>query len=362
MGASQDARRAYLASTAVLSEAANDHGDKAISGRPNLYLYEAGAGFTFIGTLAAGEIPNSTRRLSPIHPFPFLRSARVSADGLHAAFVSTAPLTGYVNTDAESGEADGEVFLYDASPGGPGHLACISCDPSGARPSGRDISEEGTWAAGWIPGWQNELYPGRPLSENGNRVFFNSVGPLVPRDTNGRQDVYQWERAADKAQCLDQQGGERYVAASGGCLSLISSGQGGQDSEFVDADEDGSDVFLRTAESLVPQDPGLRDIYDARINGGFAQPPAPAPECEGDACQGAAAAPPAATPASAAFRGPGNLSEAPAPARRRCPKGKRRVSRHGKARCEKKRAKHRKKHAKHRKHKRQRRHDRRSSR
>src|SRR4029077_14025231 len=196
--------------------------------------------------------------LAPAHPQPFRRSSRVSSDGLHLVFTSAAPLTGYDNTDQASGEADNEVFVYDAEPGGAGQLHCVSCNPTGSRPRGRNVNGEAGvsrfWAAAWIPGWTTQLYQGRPLSADGSRLFFNSIDALLSRDTNGREDIYEWERADSPAQC-EALGAAQYVASAGGCLSLISSGQDASDSEFVDADNDGFNVFIRTAESLLPQDP-----------------------------------------------------------------------------------------------------------
>jgi hypothetical protein len=253
---------------------------------------------------------------------------------LRAAFVSHASPTGYDNTDADSGEADAEVFLYDAEAnGGEGELRCVSCNPSGARPAGRKVGskEEGktqVWVAGQIPGWEYQLHPSRVLSEDGSRLFFESFDALVPSDTNGAVDVYQWQRASGKAQC--KEAGATFAKEAGGCLSLISSGESPQDSRFIDASSDGRDVFFTTNESLFSEDPGLVDLYDARIGGGFA-PKSRGASCQGEACQPPAAAPNDPTPASSAFRGPGNAKEG-AP-RKRCPKGKRKVRRAGKARC-----------------------------
>ncbi|HET6578226.1 MAG TPA: hypothetical protein VFG66_07885, partial [Gemmatimonadales bacterium] len=123
----------------------------------------------------------------------------------------------------------------------------------------------------------------------------------------------------------------RYIEASAGCLSLISSGESSEDSEFVDASPDGRDVFIRTGESLLPQDPGLIDIYDARIEGGFPPPPPPRPECEGQACQSPPPPPAFPTPSSESFQGPGNVKQAKQP--KRCPKGKHRAKRKGKTVC-----------------------------
>ncbi|HET8864016.1 MAG TPA: IS3 family transposase [Solirubrobacterales bacterium] len=75
---------------------------------------------------------------------------------------------------------------------------------------------------------------------------------------------------------------------------------------------------------------GQFDLYDVRVNGGFAsqnQPP-PAPPCEGESCQSPPHSPTHPTPASAVFEGGGNLAP-----RARCAKGRKRVVQKGKARC-----------------------------
>lgn len=334
LGQSEDLSRVYLVSSdAIAGAKANEAGKTAEAGKPNLYLYERGVGFSFIGTLSS-EGGSGGDALSWAHK-PVDRSARVSDDGLHAAFMSRAPLTGYDNTDANSGRPDDEVFLYDAAEG---RVICASCNPSGARPGGREVkgSVDGnpahsTWAAAQIPGWENQWHPAQVLSEDGNRLYFESFEALVARDTNGKTDVYQWERAESKEECLGEIGGERFVPQSEGCLSLISSGKGAKDAEFVDASASGSDVFFTTDASLVSQDYGLVDIYDARVNGGFPPPPGPPGSCEGEACQVAPPPPNDQTPASAAFKGAGNVNEKP---RRSCRKGK--VRRRGKCVARKK--------------------------
>ncbi len=337
MGMSADASRVYFVSSAVLTgDEENSEGEKAAAGQPNLYLHERGAGATFVAGLAAidvfGVATTGFEPPSPIAALPDLRLSRVSGDGLHATFVSAASLTGYDNRDAEGGAPDGEVYLFDAAPGAAGELNCISCNPTGARPRGRVVFA-GIRQAARIPGWTYQLYPSRVLSNDGDRLFFESFEALVLRDTNGKQDVYEWERASSAKEC-EQVGAELYVASSGGCLSLISSGKSSIDSHFIDASASGSDVFFSTAASLLPQDFGLVDVYEAREGGGFPPPPVPVPPCEGEACQPASAPPQAPTPASSAV-GKGNTP--PEARRRRCPKGKRRVVRRGKARCVKKR-------------------------
>jgi hypothetical protein len=186
------------------------------------------------------------------------------------------------------------------------------------------------WLAAQLPTAKTAFYASRALSDDGRRLFFESYDSLLLRDTNGKRDLYLWEEAAGKEDC-DEKGAELYVPSSGGCLSLISSGQGQSDVEFVDASSSGDDVFFKTPESLLAHDPGLIDIYDARVGGGFPPPPSPSPPCEGEACQPATTPPALATPSSSSFRGPANPeAQNPKP---RCPKGKRRVRRAGKGRC-----------------------------
>ena len=334
LGASADASRTYFVSGEVLSEAANSEGEKAIAGKPNLYLYETEADvYRFIATLASADVSSqlSFGTSSATAFEPHFHNARVSASGLHVAFMSTAPLTGYDNTDALSGKADTEAFLYDA---GEGQLICASCNPSGARPAGANVLGEEVipfWVAAQIPVWQSTLYPGRVLAEDGTRLYFEAQDSLVARDTNGRLDVYQWEELG-AGSCEESR--PTFSPAAQGCIDLISSGQSLNNSTFVDASPDGRDVFIRTSSSLVPQDYGLIDIYDARVLGGFPGPPPPGPECEGGACQSPAPPPNDPTPASAGFRGPGDPVAIGA-AKRRCPKGRRRVKvgGKGKTRC-----------------------------
>ena len=71
------------------------------------------------------------------------------------------------------------------------------------------------------------------------------------------------------------------------------------------------------------------DAYDSRV-GGVAATRDPRAECLGETCQPAVQAPNDPTPASAAFRGAGNVRP---PATKRCPKGKRRVRHKGHVRC-----------------------------
>jgi DNA-binding beta-propeller fold protein YncE len=320
LGASEDLSRIYFVSTENL-------GQGATAGQPNLYLRENGQPPGFVATLDSADV-SGLNPFAAVNLRPNKRATRVTPDGKVLVFMSRASLTGYDSADLTSREPNYEVFRYDSQSDS---LACVSCNPTGARPSGRLLIGEnrtvGLWGAAQIPTWSSQFYPSRALSANGDRIFFESTDALVQRDTNGKRDVYQWELEGT-GDCISQSA--EFDPASGGCISLISSGKDEKDTEFVDASADGSEVFIRTGGKLVAQDPGLIDIYVARVDGGFPPPLDTPTPCEGEACQ--PPAPPAGQPptTSNAFVGP----PTPKPVRpRKCGPGKHRVGKGGKSRC-----------------------------
>jgi DNA-binding beta-propeller fold protein YncE len=316
-GASDDLSYLYF-----VSEEALDAG--ATAGRENLYVRHNGANH-FVATLAEADVigerdgwPSVSGRHERGWPLdPRELGVRVTPDGRHLAFMSKLSLTGYDNTDAVDGKPDTEVFLYDAEAG---RLSCVSCNPTGARPhggitqtplysTGKPEQEGNTeWrTAAWIPPSEHSLDTSRLLSADGNRIFFNANDALVPQDTNGHQDVYEWEDAGTGSCTTSAQS---YSAQDDGCISLISTGKSSVYSEFIDASASGDDVFIRTESGIDPRDLGLMDVYDARAGGGFPLPTKVA-ACEGEACQNAPEAPNDPTPGSSSYNGPGNVSEAP---------------------------------------------------
>jgi len=292
LGMSEDANTVYFVSKKALAGG-------AITGETNLYAWHEGS-TTFVASLA-----NSVTDAANYDLAPSRRTARVTPDGSHLLFMSTGRPTGYDNIDADpaKGLADAEVYLYDREAA---KLQCISCNPSGARPQGRNlpgINKTVVPIASRIPGWENQIYPTRTMSSDGARVFFESYDALSLEDGNNQLDLYQWE-APGTGRCSAES--REYFERVEGCVSLISSGDSPQVSEFVDASIGGGDVFFTTTSSLVAQDPGLVDIYDARVEGGLPAPAQPSPACEGDACQSPPSAPLDQTPASNSYVGPGN--------------------------------------------------------
>ena len=192
---------------------------------------------------------------------------RISADGLHRVFLTAAEIPPFDNIDANTGEPDTEVYLEGPPPGGgPSRLVCVSCNPTGERPEGSAT------IPGALVNGSTAVYEPRVLSASGNRVFFESADDLALNDTNSRPDVYEWEAA-----------GEGDCTLAPGCQSLVSGGRGAG-ATFLDASDDGTDVFFLTEASLLGADPGSIDVYDARAGGGFPEPEAPF-VCTGDLCQ-----------------------------------------------------------------------------
>ena len=340
LGSSEDASVIYLASEEVLA-GANGEGNSPVAGKANLYRYEAGdESFDFIAVLS--DLDTAFEGWSPLSVRASFHTARVSEDGRVAAFMSTEPLTGFDSTDANSGEPDAEVFRYDAAAnGGQGGLVCVSCNPTGVAPSGRELTLGSNglkplviWAAAQISPWESALAAPRVLPEEGERVLFESYEPLVARDTNEKQDVYEWS-AVGAGGCKESNGA--YSPPNDGCVSLISAGTSTLDSEFVDASADGRDIFFTTASSLVPQDPGLIDLYDAREGGGFPPPLPPREPCEDEGCQSPGPAPGEQSPASQSPSAGNPTFPSPKP---KCPKGKVKKKVKGKVRCVKRHHKH----------------------
>lgn len=273
-----------------------------------LYYQDSGALRLWHSGATTTVAPGASAAAASDYP-PATGTARVSADGLHLLFVSSASLTGYDNKDLNTGILDSQVYLYDTAAG----LTCVSCNPTFARPVGPS-SIPGAIANGTAPG-STQAYKPRALSADGRRVFFDSRDAIGLADTNIRPDLYEWE-AQGSGSCT----------RVGGCVFLLSGGKSAGGASFLDASADGSDAFFITSGSLVPSDPGAADLYDARVGGGFPEPSSPI-ACNGDACQPLPSSPVDPT-LTTLLSGPGNPAvRYPRTTRKRCKKGK--VRRHG---------------------------------
>jgi DNA-binding beta-propeller fold protein YncE len=327
IGASEDGAYAYfVAKGALTGSQENAAHEKAKEGANNLYLWHEGEGLRFIAALSEldqrdwGSAPNEL-------------TARITPSGRHLAFLSveTKALSGYDNTISSGIHCQPEVdnslgrdprcpeaYLYDAEANA---LTCASCNPSGAKPAGPTE----------LPFWSNPYEGPRYLSDDGSRLYFESRDVLSGADENGKRDVYEFEPAG-AGSCTNQS--PDFDPTSGGCLFLISSGKSTDESFLLDASADGRDAFLSTRQPLTGWDTNENyDVYDARVGGGFPEPP-PIPQiCAGEACKPPVSAPRATSaPATPSFQGPGNAAEKPKAKKHKSKKHKHKAKRkHGRA-------------------------------
>jgi hypothetical protein len=270
IGASRDGRSFYFVAQGQL-----------VSGRPlvdtAIYRWHDGQ-LTFVAPVAPGNDElfdlietGVTWTLNP-------QRARVSADGRALLFGD------YTACDPAIGTTCRELYVYSAATN---TVACASCDPGGALPTGSADDFLGTNTSG---GTRADPTKTNAVSADGSRVFFSSPDALVPQDTNGRYDAYEYDVAT-------------------GVVALLTSGRSTADSYFINASPSGGDAFVITRERLVGWDTDAAyDLYDARVNGGFPEPPPAPPVCSGDDCQGLPQPPPGAyvPHGSAGFSGGGN--------------------------------------------------------
>jgi hypothetical protein len=324
---SADGSAVYFSADGVLAHGAQPgHCSTDRTSTCNLYRYDTATNaITYIATVNAIDLGDQSYTSIGVNS---RSNSYTTPGGRYALFASSRALTGYSTARASSsdcrglpdtqGESNGhcdELYRYDSATAG---LTCVSCNPSGAPPVSNALFDRSVF--------ESPAGPPRAMSNDGSYVFFDSADALVPQDTNGTLDVYQWHE---------------------GRISLISSGHDSAPSFFLGASSDGSNVFFGTHARLVSQDTDSNgDIYDARIGGGFPPPPSTEGLCEGDACAPSIPAPNDPTPSSLSFQGAGNVTE--------CPKGK--VKQKGRCVKKHKAKKHHKKHKKHHKKKSHKRH------
>ena len=277
----------------------------------NLYHYDTITGTTaFIATISTHDFSDDQ-----VGRYAFewetgldVRSNWYSTpDGRYLIFGSVMNLTNY-NSDGKN-----EIYRYDSTDGS---LLCVSCLPSGAPPV-----SEALFARSALYNDNPTGRPPRAASDDGSDVFFDTADALVPQDTNGKIDVYEWHD---------------------GAISLISSGTDPYDSFFLDASPDGSNVFFGTHAELTAADTDVvGDLYDARVGGGFASLIA-STGCTEEGCQGLPSGSPALSPAaSELFVGPGNPVQTSATGGKKKPAKQKPVAKKKKRHVKRKAKKHR---------------------
>jgi hypothetical protein len=325
---STDGSTAYFISESVASgSGSNPEGAKPQAGGQNLYRSREGK-ITFVGTVTDRDVVGVNefgpglgdglglwlQGLEGANRGLGMVPARTTPDGSVFLFKSRSSLTKY------DSEGHAEIYRFDA---GTNQLQCLSCNPTGT-PADSDATLQSSTAVGWHAPWPENL------RADGRRAFFESSEPLVSRDSDGLEDVYEWE-AQGVGSCSQPEG----------CLYLISSPRSSHDEHLWAVSRSGDDVFFLSSDLLVGSDSDeTASIYDARVDGGFTEPAQGV--CEGEGCRPQLAAPPSLPTGDTSVRGAGEMGKS-----RHCPKGKRKVKRGGKVRCVKKK---RHRHGKHRHH------------
>jgi hypothetical protein len=305
---SADGSTAMFVSRAALAGNVDALDDTAQQGDDNLYVWRRDEAHpegqvTFVGRLGQNDL---------VHGYGLaefkeqLAKPEMTSDGRYVVLSTASQLT---PTDTDEGF---DVYRYDAESG---ELTRVSTGPlgTGGNADGfiADLASRGKDSS------RNPWPAALSVSDDGKAVVFSTDEGLVPRDGNGTADVYLWKA---------------------GRVSLISSGAAGNNfseaGEFA-IDPSGQDIFFLTSEALSASDgDSVRDVYDARVGGGFSFAEKAA-ACAGEACRPAGPGAPAApSPATDQARAP------EPPPKATCPKGK--VLKKGK--CVKKPKKHHGKH------------------
>jgi hypothetical protein len=217
------------------------------NGQRNLYLYRNGH-LQLVTTFEPGtEIERST----------------ISEDGSHAAFLTRAQLSPYNNNGVH------ELYTYSADTGA---LRCASCRPDGLLPAADTVhaAEAG------------------PTMSNDGKAFFATSEALVPQDTDGIRDTYEY--ANGRAQLISSGTGQN---DSTGGLELISLFFSNLHTGLESVSRDGTDVYFSSFETLAPEDQNgtFMKIYDARVGGGFDVTPDLGNCAAADECHGAGSSP-----------------------------------------------------------------------
>jgi hypothetical protein len=290
LGVSADGSYVYFFSAGQLVA-----GEPLLGPISGLYAWHDGE-MRYIGQ-PAGSADTSPDALDTSAGFLSL-SSRVSPDGAHLLFMTHSDagfrgrwgFPGYDHSTRRCTFDSGipgrcrELYLYNADAG---TLVCASCDPTGA-PATADALLDARTGTG---GANTPVHITHALSTDGQRVFFHTREALVPEDSNGRTDVYEYD-------------------VPSATVHLISTGKDPADSYFMDASPNGDDVFFATRQRLVGWDVDQNyDLYDARVGGGLPDPVPTPPVCDGETCQG----PPTTTPtpdtaASNQFTGAGDAT------------------------------------------------------
>ena len=270
-----------------------------VSGQPKLsgvgiYRWRWNAGSPSVDYL--GSVSSDTTTNPDQHTWD-LQHRRVTPDGRYLVISTVVALDPVGDRDT-----DRDVYRWDAQD----EWTCVSCQLPGA-PSGGNASDN-IYSSGRtisLTHLRLQSYEPTVTGSDDGRIFFDTPDALVPGDTNGETDCPPVVYPAGVYACQD------VYEWDDGAVNLISSGVGSDPAYLLGTTSSGEDVFFFTRQRLVgwDLDTGV-DIYDARVGGGFPEPPPVPPPCDLDAgaCEGPGTAAAAIAGAgSRVFVGQGNI-------------------------------------------------------
>ncbi len=276
---SQDGSQVYFVASGALTTDPNDQGQVAHTGANNLYVYERDAEYPTGRIVFIADLSSEDDIYGSLWSRPGGEGGHqsdVTPDGRFLVFRSSTP-----HLTADDTSTATQVFEYDSRTGS---LARVSIGQNGFNDNGNTDTGDGVgieYPTYYYSGISkpNEYWGHLTVSSDGSYVFFQSADGLTPQAFNFRTIL----GSAYVNNVYEYHGGNVYLISDGRDIS----GVGGHSTVALDGtDASGDDVFFYTEDQLAPQDiDSDTDIYDARIDGGFAAPPV-TPECSGDNCQG----------------------------------------------------------------------------
>ena len=303
---SEDGSHVYFVAHGVLTKTPNGRGQFAREGSNNFYVFERDAQYPTGRTEFISDLPDADSALwSEEGDFEGSEhKADLTPEGRFLVFVSSGDLT------PDDTSSQPQVFEYDSQSGA---LLRVSIGEDGYNDNGNnDAIEPDGVAKISAPNFvfydnPRQYWSGLTMSANGAYVFFASSLALTPQASNDEQ--IESEEAGRFVNVMNI-----YEYHDGNVYLISDPTEGGAYDRLLGTDASGADVFFEAGGKLVPQDVTLqKNVFDARIDGGFPAPANP-PACSGDGCQGPlSAAPVLLSPGSEFQAGGGNFAPATSP-------------------------------------------------
>ena len=284
-GIAEDGSHIYFVSRSMIGSAGtNQFNEEPLGGQPNLYVYDTITGETaFITTLGEGDTSDWSKVFSS-------RSTEVGGEGGEDLLFESSKKS--ITPDDTTAKIT-QLFEYDADTR---ELVRLTKGEYGYNEDGNGVQE----------GVQRELFGtsasqlggGTDFKSASNRLNMSADGRTVAFETSGRLSARATSAEAEGPfgpHCFSVYEFHSSGALNAGTVHLISDGRDTQiykgftcGTEFQAISPSGADIMFETDDPLLPTDvDGVgRDIYDARVDGGFpmaegAQPSACGASCEG---------------------------------------------------------------------------------